>query len=119
MNVEIPMSEYTELQSQIAVLQKRADAILLVERHAAIKTINELVASFAILRSEITFAGASTAGSHPQSNATRKPHPSAGQTVPPRFRDARGNTWAGRGMQPKWLREALAAGATLDSLRVE
>lgn len=112
------MSEYTELQSQIAALQKRADAILFAERQAAIKTINELVASFAILRSEIGFAGASTAGNHPQTNATRKPHPSAGRSVPPRFRDAQGNSWSGRGMQPKWLREALAAGATLDSLRV-
>lgn len=113
------MSEYTDLQSQIAALQKRADAIVLAERSAAIKTINELVASFAILRSEIRFAGTASAGSHRQANAARKPHPSAGQTVPPRFRDARGNTWAGRCMQPKWLREALAAGATLDSLRVE
>ena len=113
------MSEYTELQSQIAALQKRANAILLVERQAAIQTVNELVATFAILRSEIRFAGTASAGSHRPVNATRKPHPSAGQTVPPRFRDAHGNTWAGRGMQPKWLREALAAGATLDSLRVE
>lgn len=113
------MSEYTELQSQISALQKRADAILLAERLAAIKTINDLVASFAISRSEIKFASAASAGNHPRTNAARKPHPSAGRSVAPRFRDARGNTWAGRGLQPKWLREALAAGATLDSLRVE
>ena len=113
------MSEYTELQSQIAALQKRADAILLAERQAAIETINELVSSFAILRTEISFAGASPAGGRRRANATRKSHPSAGQTVPPRFRDTHGNTWAGRGMQPQWIREALAAGATIDSFRVE
>lgn len=113
------MSEYTELQSEIAALQKRADAALLAERHAAIKTINELVAAFLILRSEIKFAGVSAVNKRQQVNTMRKPHPSAGKSVPPRFRDAKDNTWAGRGMQPKWLREALAAGATLERFRVE
>jgi DNA-binding protein H-NS len=113
------MSEYAELQSQIAALQKRADEIRLAERQAAIKTITELVATFGIVRSDIKFAGASTGGNHPQANAAKKRHPSAGQSVPPRFRDATGNSWAGRGLQPKWLREAIAAGATLESFRVE
>lgn len=113
------MSEYTELQTQIAALQKRADAILQAERQAAIETINELVTTFAIARSEIRFAGASTADRHPSATTTRKPHSSAGTTVPPRFRDAKGNTWAGRGMQPKWLREALEAGEKIEAFRVD
>lgn len=113
------MSEYAELQTQIAALQKRADAILLAERQAAVKTINELVAAFAIVRSEIRFSAVSSAASHPQTNAARKPHPSAGQSVPPRFRDTLGNRWSGRGMQPKWLREAIAAGAAIESFRID
>lgn len=35
-----------------------------------------------------------------------------------KFRDAEGNTWTGRGSQPRWLRSALAAGATLDHFAV-
>lgn len=29
-----------------------------------------------------------------------------------------GQTWAGRGMQPRWLRAELAAGKSLESFRV-
>src|SRR5262245_54299610 len=36
-----------------------------------------------------------------------------GQKVPVKYRDKEGNTWAGRGAQPVWLREKLKAGAKL------
>jgi DNA-binding protein H-NS len=36
-----------------------------------------------------------------------------GRKVPVKFRDRSGNTWAGRGAQPVWLREKLKAGAKL------
>jgi DNA-binding protein H-NS len=36
----------------------------------------------------------------------------------PRFRDAQGNVWVGRGPRPKWLREALASGKTLEEFAV-
>lgn len=36
-----------------------------------------------------------------------------------KFRNAStGETWTGRGMQPRWLRAALEAGAKLDEFRV-
>lgn len=38
--------------------------------------------------------------------------------VPAKYRDAAGNTWSGRGFQPVWLREALKAGASLESFRI-
>ncbi|HET9903090.1 MAG TPA: H-NS family nucleoid-associated regulatory protein [Xanthobacteraceae bacterium] len=51
--------------------------------------------------------------------AGRKPHPRKGKKVPIKYRDAHGNTWAGRGAQPVWLREALKAGARLEDFAVE
>ena len=33
------------------------------------------------------------------------------------FRDATGHTWSGRGPRPRWLKEALASGQSLDDLR--
>ena len=30
-----------------------------------------------------------------------------------KYRDASGNTWSGRGLQPRWLKEALAKGKSL------
>jgi DNA-binding protein H-NS len=41
-----------------------------------------------------------------------------GRTVPVKFRDRSGNTWAGRGAQPTWLREKLKAGAKLEDFAV-
>jgi DNA-binding protein H-NS len=42
-----------------------------------------------------------------------------GLKVPPKYRDKEGNTWAGRGAQPVWLREKLKAGAKLDDFAVQ
>jgi DNA-binding protein H-NS len=41
-----------------------------------------------------------------------------GRSVPVKYRDKSGNTWAGRGAQPVWLRERLKAGAKLEDFAV-
>jgi len=41
-----------------------------------------------------------------------------GRKVPVKFRDRSGNTWAGRGAQPRWLKEKLKAGAKLEDFAV-
>src|SRR5262249_54600778 len=41
-----------------------------------------------------------------------------GRKVPIKYRDRTGNTWAGRGAQPVWLREKLKAGAKLQDLLI-
>ena len=42
-----------------------------------------------------------------------------GQKVPIKYRDRSGNTWAGRGAQPVWLREKLKEGAKLEDFAVQ
>jgi DNA-binding protein H-NS len=42
-----------------------------------------------------------------------------GRKVPIKYRDKAGNTWAGRGAQPVWLREKLKAGAKLEDFAVQ
>ena len=41
-----------------------------------------------------------------------------GRKVPVKYRDKSGNAWAGRGAQPRWLREKLKAGAKLEDFAV-
>ena len=41
-----------------------------------------------------------------------------GRKVAIKYRDKSGNTWAGRGAQPVWLREKLKAGAKLEDFAV-
>lgn len=42
-----------------------------------------------------------------------------GRKVAIKYRDKEGNTWAGRGAQPVWLREKLKAGAKLENFAVD
>jgi DNA-binding protein H-NS len=42
-----------------------------------------------------------------------------GRKVAIKYRDKSGNTWAGRGAQPIWLREKLKAGAKLEDFAVQ
>src|SRR6516162_1032813 len=41
-----------------------------------------------------------------------------GRKVAVKYRDRAGNTWAGRGAQPLWLREKLKAGAKLEQFAI-
>jgi DNA-binding protein H-NS len=44
----------------------------------------------------------------------------SGRKVPPKYRDPKTRmTWAGRGAQPLWLREALKRGKKLDSFLID
>jgi DNA-binding protein H-NS len=45
--------------------------------------------------------------------------PMKGRRAPIKYRDRSGNTWAGRGAQPVWLREKLKAGAKLEDFAVQ
>lgn len=42
-----------------------------------------------------------------------------GRKAPIKYRDRSGNTWAGRGAQPVWLREKLKAGAKIEDFAVD
>jgi DNA-binding protein H-NS len=54
-------------------------------------------------------------GSHSRPAA----HPLKGRKAPVKYRDRAGNTWAGRGAQPRWLRAKLKAGAKLRDFEVK
>ena len=41
-----------------------------------------------------------------------------GRRAAVKYRDGSGNTWAGRGAQPVWLRDEIKAGATLEDFAV-
>jgi len=43
----------------------------------------------------------------------------SGAKVPPKYRDAAtGETWTGRGLQPKWIQAAIAAGKKLEDFAI-
>lgn len=44
--------------------------------------------------------------------------PAAKQKVAAKYRDAAGNTWSGRGLQPRWLKAAIADGKKIEDFAI-
>lgn len=103
------MSEYQEIQAQIAELQRKAATIRDTERAAAIDTIRSLISTFDILTSELSKDQRVLKGSRSAKVVTHA------QKVPAKYRDSAGNKWSGRGLQPRWLKAAIANGAVMES----
>jgi DNA-binding protein H-NS len=97
----MPMPKLSKLSVE-TLLQLRTD----VEKMLATKA-NELKSQLARLGGEIA--------------PSRRGRGSAlkGRRVPIKYRDRAGNTWAGRGATPRWLREKLKAGAKLDDFLIQ
>jgi DNA-binding protein H-NS len=47
----------------------------------------------------------------------RKAHALTGRKVPPKYRGPKGETWAGRGVAPRWLVELMKQGRKKEELR--
>ncbi|MDC8786301.1 H-NS histone family protein [Roseateles koreensis] len=96
-NLSELLKQREALEAQIAEMQNGA-------RNDAIGQVKALMAEYGLTTEDLAAS----------SRKERKV-----STVAAKFRDpATGNTWSGRGLQPKWLRAAVEAGASLDSFRV-
>jgi DNA-binding protein H-NS len=104
------MSEYQDLQNQIAELQRRAAAIREKEREEAVQKIKSLMATFAIGVGELASSSAPLSVKKIKTKTTKK--------AASKYRDANGNEWSGRGLQPRWLRAELAKGTSLESFLI-
>lgn len=78
------------------------------------KRPNWLRAALAAGASIEDFAVAPTAVTADAKTKTRKIKRRPSTVV---YRDGTGNSWTGRGPQPRWMKEALAAGKTLEDLK--
>lgn len=101
------MASLSELLAQKAALDRQIVDVQREERGAAIATVKALMAEHGLTMGDL--GGRSTAA----------PRRVAGGKVPAKFRDPdTGNTWSGRGLQPNWLKAALAAGRKLSDFAV-
>lgn len=74
-------------------------------RDAGIAEVRLLMTKHGLVMSDISAsASASAKASKPAAAA--------------KYGNARGQTWAGRGKRPTWLRDAISAGQSLDSFRI-
>lgn len=78
-----------------------------------IPLLKEAIAKFELMPSDL-FEVKSSRTKVPQKASQSSKDSGSGA---PMYRDAEGNTWAGRGRRPAWLNEALARGKSLEDFR--
>lgn len=96
------MASVNELLAQRAVLEKKIAEAQREARADAIAKVRALMSEHGLTAADLSNRAASAKRS------------GAGAKVAAKYRDkATGNTWSGRGLQPKWLKAALAQGRAL------
>lgn len=85
--------------------------------------INELEAELAELKGTPRSMPASSAKAPVKSAPAAKPtkssgSPLAGVKVPAKYADKAGHSWSGRGIHPRWLRDALVKGKKLEDFLI-
>lgn len=98
----------SDLLAQKAALEQQIIEVQREERAQAIAKVRALMSEYGLTLADL--------GPGRPAAAPRK---AGGGSVAAKFRHPQtGETWSGRGLQPKWLKAALAAGAQLDDFRL-
>lgn len=107
------MATYIEVQQQIQALQKEAEALKAAERKGVIDRMREAIAVYDITAADLGLATGVEQSRRKSAKRALKVSKQAASSANAAYSDGKGNTWGGRGPRPRWLKEALAAGATL------
>ena len=99
---------YKQIQKQIEQLQKQADAVRNSEVKGVIERIKVAIAHYGLTAAHLGLGP----GAGSSKSAGKRPARASAQ-----FSDGAGNNWSGRGPRPRWLRDALAAGRSMDEFR--
>jgi DNA-binding protein H-NS len=98
-----------ELMAQREALEQQIERTKKQERGEAIEKVRALMAEYGLTVADL--------GSRPAPKARKGK--AGGHKVPAKYRNAStGETWSGRGLQPRWLKAALASGRKLQDFAV-
>lgn len=121
------MPTLSELKSELAEIDRKLHATWLQEREEARRRIADMAVEFqlkpATVAKDIEAAQRSAAPAPSMLRPPRVDLPlrkeGAARHIATKFRNlATGDAWTGRGPRPRWLREALEAGAVLEDFIV-
>jgi len=99
------MASVSELLAQKAVLEQQIADAQRAQRADAVARVRALMAEHGLTLADLSVKNTSTKR--------------AGTKVAAKYRDAStGNTWSGRGLQPKWLKAALASGKQIGDFTI-
>jgi DNA-binding protein H-NS len=103
---------YKQIQKQIEQLQRQAEALRNSEVKGVIDRIKVAITHYGLTAAQL---GLGTNKTVAQPTKAAKASGKSGV----KFSDGNGNVWSGRGPRPYWLRDALAAGRSIDEFRAE
>jgi len=102
------MASLQDLLDRKAALEKEIESTRRQERADAIAKVKVLMSQYGLTVSDLNAKGAAKPASGGK-----------GGKVAIKYRNAAtGDTWSGRGLQPKWLKAALAAGRKIEDFSV-
>src|SRR5678809_47437 len=97
---------YSQMQKQIAKLQREADALKKKEAGGVVARIKEAIQHYELTAADL-FGGRAPKGKSASKQKANSNPGIKGRKVPIKYRDENGNTWTSRGSQPRWLVAAL------------
>ena len=100
---------YAQIQKQIEELQREAEKLREQEVSGVVSRIKVAIEHYGLTAAQLGFVSANQTGSLKSLKQVR-----GGA----RYADGQGNTWSGRGPRPSWLKEALAAGSSLERFAI-
>jgi DNA-binding protein H-NS len=102
------MKTYTQIQAEIAKLEKQANAARKGEVAGVVKKIKEAIAAYGLTAQDLGFSGGKAASKAPAKPAAKAPKNEKPAMVGvAKYRDpATGRTWTGRGKPPDWIKGA-------------
>lgn len=106
---------YTQIQRQIEALQKQAEKLKSSEVSGVVARIKEAIEHYGLTPAQLF--GTNSPGARTAKSSSAKSGGKSGRAKGASlaaYADDAGNTWGGRGPRPRWLRDALAAGKTLE-----
>jgi len=99
------MASVGELLAQKAAIEQQIAEAQRAERSGAVAKVRALMAEHGL-----TLADLSTKSANPKRT---------GNKVAAKYRNtATGDTWSGRGLQPKWLKQALGSGRKIEDFAI-
>jgi DNA-binding protein H-NS len=100
------MNKLQQLLDQQAALAKEIDATRRETKADAVAKVRALMSEYGLTASDLTLRTGPKVGV------------AKGAKVAAKYKDNAGNAWSGRGLQPKWLKAALATGRSLQDFAV-
>lgn len=109
------LQKRAEIEREVAEVDRQLREAQIAHRQEGISKLKVIITEYELGIADVTSAFSKVAIRGSKGPAGGR----SGTKVEPKFRNsATGETWSGRGLQPTWLKNALASGKSLDEFKI-